>query len=302
MRVLLCHRLNLGDLVCAIPGIQWLRQKHPQARFRLITNEFAARIGELIAEVEQVYPYRKFDRHAEPEWRQMLRARAWRPQRVIGLSPSPDRKLAWRLRLLGPGEESDLTSAPEHAAERLAWLFGWRREEPLNRVHLRRPEVHGTARNVAIWVSARKPSNQPAPGQVIGIVRALRARRNGTSIGVFGLPERTNSGAHLPDVQAQSALRMMLRGEGLELETPPLDLLLGELAASDSLIAPDGGMAHVAAGFGKPVVALFGDVDPKAWRPWSPRVKVLQAASRTVADLDPAAIAAAWEESIAGPA
>ena len=75
MRVLLCHRLNLGDLVCASPGIQWLRQRDPQARFRLITNEFAAAVGELIPEVEQVYPYRKFDRQAEPEWRQLLRAR-----------------------------------------------------------------------------------------------------------------------------------------------------------------------------------------------------------------------------------
>ena len=162
--------------------------------------------------------------------------------------------------------------------------------------------MKGTARNVAIWVSARKPSNQPAPGQVIGIVRALRARRKGASIGVFGLPERTDSGAHLPDVQAQAALSSMLRAEGLELATPPLDELLGELAASDSLIAPDGGMAHVAAGFGKPVVALFGDVDPKAWRPWSPRAKVLQAASRKVVDLDADAIADAWEETVAGPA
>ena len=302
MRVLLCHRLNLGDLVCASPGMQWLRHKHPQARFRLITNEFAARVGELIPEVEQVYPFRKFDRRAEPEWRQMLRARAWRPDRVIGLSPSPDWKLAWRMRLLGPSETPDFSAAPEHAAERLAWLFGWRGEEPLQRAYLRQPAVKGTARNVAIWISARKPSNRPAPDQVIKIVRTLRARRKGASIGVFGLPERTNSGAHLPDVQAQSALRSMLGGEGFALATPPLDRLLGEIAASESLIAPDGGMAHVAAGFGKPVVALFGNVDPKAWRPWSPRAKVLQAASRRVADLDPDAIADAWEDSVAGPA
>jgi ADP-heptose:LPS heptosyltransferase len=302
MRILLCHRLNLGDLVCASPGIQWLRQKHPQVRFRLIANEFAARVGALIPEVEQVYPFRKFDRSADPEWRQMLRARAWRPDRVIGLSPSPDWKLGLRMRLLGPSESADFSGAPEHAAERLAWLFGWRRVEPLPSVRLRQPEFKGAARNVAIWISARKPSNRPTPDQVIRIVRALRARRHGASIGVFGLPERTDSSAHLPDVQAQSALRSMLRAEGLDLATPPLDLLLGEIAASDSLISPDGGIAHVAAGFGIPVVALFGNVDPLAWRPWSPRAKVLQAASRRVADLDAEAVADAWEESVASPA
>lgn len=121
MRVLLYHRLNLGDLVCASPGIQWLRQKHPQASLRLMANEFAARVG-------------------------------------------------------------------------------------------------------------------------------------------------------------------------------------GELAASNSLIAPDGGMAHVAAGFGKPVVALFGNVDPAAWRPWSPRAKVLQAASRQVVDLPAEAIVDSWEDALASPA
>ena len=75
MCVLLCHRLNLGDLVCASPGIQWLRQRQPESSFRLITNDFAARVGELIPEVESVYSYRKFGRDADAEWLQLLRAR-----------------------------------------------------------------------------------------------------------------------------------------------------------------------------------------------------------------------------------
>jgi ADP-heptose:LPS heptosyltransferase len=302
VRVLLCHRLNLGDLVCASPAMQWMREQHPGTRFRLITNDFSAHVGRLLPDVEEVYAYRKFGTAAAPEWRQLLQARRWHAERVIGLSPSPDRKLALRTWLLGPSTNADFAGAPVHAAERLAWLFGWRPGAPLPHVRLRLPAAQGTARDVAIWVSARKPSNRPAPAQVIGIVRELRARRSDIAIGVFGLPQHTDSGAHLPDAQAQSVLDAMLREEGLRLATPPLDALLGELAASASLIAPDGGMAHVAAGFGRPVVALFGEVEPQAWRPWSPRALALQAPSRKVSDLDPALIVDAWEETRARPA
>lgn len=311
VRILLVHRLNLGDLVCASPAIQWLKSRHPDARFRLVTNDFAARVGALIPELEEVYAYRKFGRMADREWRQILRARRWRADRVIGLSPTPDRKLAWRMRMLGTGgsadpgaRAADFGAQPSmHATERLAFLFGWRGGELLPPARLRPPQLQGSARDVAIWISARKPSNQPSPEQVLGIVRELQSRgRASLSIGVFGLPERTNSGAHLPDADAQSRLAGLLEAAGLRLETPPLEVLLAELASSSSLIAPDGGMAHVAAGFGKPVVALFGDVRPQEWRPWSPRAKVLQSASRKVTDIEAGAVADAWEEAIASPA
>jgi len=295
MRLLLLHRLNLGDLVCASPGLQWLRRQRPEATFRLLTNDFATRVGELLPEVERVLPYRKFSTSAPPEWRQLLRARAWRPDRVAGLSPSPDRKLALRLCLFGAGAPEDLDSAPPHAAERLAWILGWRGKEPLPPVRLRTPAARGRARDVAIWVSARKPSNRPAASQLLALVRELRSRHASLSIGVFGLPGETDSGAHVADAAAQSELAQGLAQHGLALEMPPLDALLGEFAASASAIAPDGGMAHLAAGFGKPVVALFGDVDPAHWRPWSPMARVLQAPSRRVPDLEPAAIADAWE-------
>lgn len=283
--------------------MQWLRGRHPECQFRLITNDFAARAAAFMPEVEEVLPYRKFDRAGVPEWRQIVRVRRWRPDRVIGLSPSPDRKLALRTWLLGPAARADFAGAPAHAAERLAWLFGWRGGEPLQRVRLAPPRAAaGTPREVAIWVSARKPSNQPSPAQVAAIVRALRARRPHASIGVFALPAQTDNRAHTADAAAQAALASLLQAQGLELETPPMARLFAELAASASVIAPDGGIAHVAAGFGLPVVALFGDVDPAAWRPWSPRARVLQAPSRRVSDLEAAAIVDAWEGSLADPA
>src|SRR3972149_3667138 len=188
-RILLCHRLNLGDLVLASPALQWFARRNPGVHFGLYTNDFAARVGELLPGIERVIRYRKFDAYGLPEWRALLEARRWRPESVIGLTPAADWRLALRVRLLGgrvaaggPG------GAPRHVAERLAWLLGWRGEEVLPPVRLAMPRGNGAGRDVAIWVSARKPSNRPRAAQVLEIVRALRARRPGVTIGVFALP------------------------------------------------------------------------------------------------------------------
>lgn len=295
MRVLLLHRLNLGDLICASPALQWLRARFPDARFRLLTNDFAARVGRLLPEVEEVLAYRKFGREAPREWRQWLRARAWHPQRVVPLAFSEDRKLALRARWLGAYANPDFTGAPGHVAERIAWVAGWRGEEALSRVRLRVPLMPDMAREVALWVSARKPSNRPTVAQILDLVRELRSRRGNPRIGVFGLPAETDSGAHVADDAMQTELSRGLADLGLRLETPSFERLLAEIAASASVIAPDGGMAHIAAGLGKPVVALFGEVDPGQWRPWSPLAVPLRPASSRVGDLSAREIADAWE-------
>ena len=297
MRVLLCHRLNLGDLVCASPGIQWAKRKWPEMQFRLFTNDFAARIGPLLPEVEQVYAYRKFDGAGIPEWSAILAARRWRPQRLIGLSPDADWRLSVRLLLLGAHTWHSLSSPRVHVAERLASQFGWDGSEPLPSATLRMPDREGRQRDVAIWISARKPSNRPSGRQVVELVKTLRARRPGLSIGIFGLPRQTGSSAHQADEDTQRALGAELADLGLRLETPPLDeLFLAELASSRSVITPDGGISHVAAGFGRPVVTLFGNVPVEAWRPYMPRARALQAPSRRVADIAVRDIVAAWEE------
>lgn len=298
MRVLLLHRLNLGDLVCASPALQWLRARFPEARFRLLTNDFAARVGQLLPEVEEVLPYRKFGEAAPREWRQWLRARAWHPHRVLPLAFSDDRKLVLRARWLGPYAKPDFDGAPAHVAERIAWVAGWRGEQALPGACLQLPSASTTARDIALWVSARKPSNRMHAKQVLDLVRELRLRRTSARIGVFGRPAETDSAAHVADAAMQAELARGLAHLGCRLETPPFNRLIAELAASASVIAPDGGMAHIAAGLGKPVVALFGEVDPAKWRPWSPLAVPLHAASGRVGDLPVREIADAWEDAI----
>lgn len=75
--------------------------------------------------------------------------------------------------------------------------------------------------------------------------------------------------------------------------TERLEDLIGALAACDVVICPDGGAMHVAAGLGKPVVALFGDSGVERWRPWGVPQRVLQAPSRNVVDIPVAEVIAA---------
>jgi heptosyltransferase-3 len=59
-----------------------------------------------------------------------------------------------------------------------------------------------------------------------------------------------------------------IRGEGL-------GAVAARLATASVVIANDSGIAHLAAGVGAPVVAVFGPTDPATWRPRGPRVAVV---------------------------
>lgn len=301
-RVLFCHRLNLGDLVCASPALQWLRQRNPGDAFRLLTNDFCANIARMMPEFEHVYAYSKIKLNAPAEWRMLWKARRWMADRILGLCPSPDRRLAWRMRLLGSVAEPDFNDAPEHIAERLAWSFGWSGEEPLPPAKLRPPANPGVGQDVIIYVSARKPSNRPTVAQIIAIIELLRQRHPGIEVGVYGVPDAPKSAAHVPNMEVQLAMRSALAKIGLELRTPGQQEMFTTLAGCGSMIAPDCGLSHIAAGFGKAVVTMTGNIDPKVWWPYTPRTRSIQTASKQVADLDPADVVAEWELVLASPA
>ena len=77
--------------------------------------------------------------------------------------------------------------------------------------------------------------------------------------------------------------------------TASLPELIGALSACDLQLAADGGATHLAAGLGKPVLALFGDVSAERWRPWGVPYRVLQPPSHDVADLAVGEVATAIE-------
>ena len=61
-----------------------------------------------------------------------------------------------------------------------------------------------------------------------------------------------------------------------------------------SMIMSDGGAMHIAAALNRPIVALFGDSNPKRWRPWGVPHKIIQNKTEHVKDIDPSEIIDTW--------
>jgi ADP-heptose:LPS heptosyltransferase len=55
----------------------------------------------------------------------------------------------------------------------------------------------------------------------------------------------------------------------------PLSRVKSLMAGAQLFVGNDSGPAHMAAAFGVPVVALFGDSDPSIWGPWRTQARVL---------------------------
>ena len=55
----------------------------------------------------------------------------------------------------------------------------------------------------------------------------------------------------------------------------PLARVKSLMAGAQLFVGNDSGPAHMAAAFGAPVVALFGDSDPSIWGPWRTQARVL---------------------------
>jgi len=70
------------------------------------------------------------------------------------------------------------------------------------------------------------------------------------------------------------------------IQTDTLGDLIAAVSLCDYFITSDGGAMHIAAGLGKPIVALFGNSDPEVWAPWQVEHEILQAENHDVGSLD----------------
>jgi ADP-heptose:LPS heptosyltransferase len=101
---------------------------------------------------------------------------------------------------------------------------------------------------------------------------------------------------HPGDDEAAAEVRRIAKADTVfPVATPDLKTLIAALSVARVVVCPDGGAMHLAAGLGKPVVALFGDSPVARWRPWGVEHRVLRPESRNLADLpvEPVAEAAA---------
>jgi ADP-heptose:LPS heptosyltransferase len=76
--------------------------------------------------------------------------------------------------------------------------------------------------------------------------------------------------------------------------TPTLESLIKSLQTCGSMIMADGGAMHIAAALNRPIIALFGDSNPKRWRPWGVPYTIIQNKTEHVKDIEVSKIVDAW--------
>ena len=307
--ILVIRRDNIGDLVCTTPLLAALRAQHPQAWIGVLANSYNAPALEGNPHVDAVLAYRKLKHLAPGESAagalfERLRL-LWRLRRR-GLD----------LAVLAAGEEDrrGLSLARQVAARRIVWadaaregvheverVFGaaralgiegpppgltvCAREDALGhaRAALRAGSVASAGGDAArapvigLHISARRPLQRWPGAQFAELARQLHARHAAT-IMLFWAPGAEDDARHPGDDGKADSIRTGLAG-ALPLvgyPTRALSELIGGLAACDLVVCADGGAMHLAAGLGRPVVALFGDSPAARWRPWGVPHVVLQ--------------------------
>lgn len=324
MKFLVVRRDNIGDLVLTTPVFAALKARFPGCRAEALANTYNAPILEGHPDLDAVHAYRK-DKHLDAgesrlaNWiaraRQYVALRGARYDAVIVAAPgwrARDVKLARGLspgRVIAfappgqpaPGVEAVPYEGPggRHHVEdvfRILAPLGIDGPPPRPRLGFAAPPRAPGAPVVAFQLSARKPSQRWPVDRFAAAIRAIHAS-TGARARLFWSPGAADDPRHPGDDDKAARLLASLDGVPAEaVRTTTLAALARGLAACDAFVGADGGAMHVAAALGKPVVALFGDSDATLWRPYGVPHRVLQPASRDVADIGVEAVRVAFAE------
>jgi ADP-heptose:LPS heptosyltransferase len=315
-RLLVVRRDNIGDLVCTTPLLTALKRRFPQARLDVLVNSYNAPVLEGNPDVDRIHAYTKAKHLDERESRlagywgrvgQVLQLRRNRYDCVVlatpGWQPRMVRMARWLaprhlLAFVPPGSASravDLAvpyTSPHgmHHVEdvfRLARALGIEGAPPplTLRTHAPGPDPHSIT--IGMHLSARKPSQRWPEAHFVAAMRLL-AENPRVRFRLFWAPGSETDRRHPGD--DQKAARVVAATPGLPveaIETNTLPALIAGLNGCDAALLSDGGAMHVAAALGKPVACFFGQSDASYWHPWGVPHRVLQPASREVADVSP---------------
>ena len=310
-RILILRRDNIGDLACTTPLIDAIRARLPRAWLGALVTTYNAEVLARNPALDAVIAYEKLKHrsgglvaHLSRRLGQMAQLRREKPDLVLVPAPAPQSlKLARSLR---PGR---VVAAPlnfpagMHEVERCFGLgasLGVAGKPGPLRIFADRAKAEELRRRVgegpwvAVHISARRPAQQWPLERYAALVREIAARER---VILLWAPGSRDNPRHPGDDEAAARiLREASADAVVPVETPDLATLIAALSIAERVICPDGGAMHLAAGLGKPVVALFGDSPVARWRPWGVPHCVVRPESGNLADLPLQAVADAYLE------
>jgi ADP-heptose:LPS heptosyltransferase len=332
VRLLVVRRDNIGDLVCTTPLFSALRRKHPDAWIGALVNSYNAPVLAGNPDLDEVIAYTKLKHLGENDsaLRALGRrlASLWKLRRarldtVVLATPDFVPRVARLARWLSPGRIVGFSDGSTTAARLLdasvpaAGLDGRHEVErvfslaaplglsgPIPPLRLAADKAQamrasaalspGSGPRIAVHISARRPKQHWPAERYAELIERLHAS-HGARVMLLWAPGAAGDPQHPGDDVKAAVVARRLGGRMplASYRTALLAQLIGALTACDLVVCPDGGAMHLAAGLGKPVVALFGDSLATRWRPWGVPQRVLQPASRDRRDLGVDEVAAA---------
>lgn len=258
---------SLGDCVLTTPALALLKQYRPDLRVAIVVEPRFRAVFEGNPDVEQML---------EPRARAIF---AWRPRLTLNLhggarSMALTAASASRLRagfahhrysflyshripraqdILG--EERKIHTV-EHLASAMFWLGAPRRDIP--RARLFAAEQPPSGPYAVLHPFASTPAKTWPARRFLAVAAELKRSLGLEPVFLAGPGDDSSVFA------------------GFEVwNSAPLARVKSLMAGAQLFVGNDSGPAHMAAAFGVPVVALFGDSDPLIWGPWRTPTRVL---------------------------
>lgn len=265
-KVLVIRLRSLGDCVLTTPALHILKQARPDLRVAVMAEDRFADIFRGNPDVNAVLP-------AHP-----AAALVWSPRLTINFHGGgrslwlTAASLAGRRAGFGHfraqglynlripraqeilGEERTVHTA-EHMAAAMFWLGAKRMEIP--RARLYAPRIPASEPYAVFHALASAPHKTWPAERFLSVARSFR-RLKPVFIGGPG-----------DDLSAFSEFSTVVNDS--------LTASLTLLQSASLFVGNDSGPAHAAAGFGIPLVALYGESDPVVWAPWRAHARKLVA-------------------------
>jgi ADP-heptose:LPS heptosyltransferase len=304
LNILIIRRDNIGDLLCTTPLLRGLKDQLKVSRLDVVTNSYVAPVLKGSHLIDSLYIYNKL-KHGHTSF---LKAAFERVRLIFNLRKNHyDYILAFDHRALNLTRYLRKTKvltpiqdwANQTEVER-AWELGQR----LGLIGVPGPlalPIYSSSSDIkntqilGIHISARRVRQQYPIAQWIKLIRELYDLDTKLIFHVFWSPGDSKSPMHPGDDDKAVILKKELKDLPVNfMPTPTLETLIESMQTCGSMIMADGGAMHIAAALNRPIVALFGDSNPKRWRPWGVPYKILQKNTEHVKDIDPSKIIDAW--------
>ena len=306
LNILIIRRDNIGDLLCTTPLFRALKDQLKVDRLDVVTNAYVAPVLKGSTFIDALYIYHKL-KHGHTSFFKVIIERL---RLIFTLRQQHyDYILAFDQRALNLTRFLRKTKVliPSHdwinktEVERV-WELGQRlglKGMPGSLVlplHLYNPlsDIKNT-QTLGIHISARRIKQQYPITAWATLIRQLHEMDPKLTFHIFWSPGDAQNPMHPGDDEKANTLKNILKDFPIQfIPTTTLESLIEGMQTCGSMIMCDGGAMHMAAALNRPIVALFGDSNPKRWRPWGVPATIMQSETKHVKDIKPSKIVDAW--------